>query len=51
MLKTQELQGPQSGLCPGPARDLKWSPDPFSNFAPPTSNPGSAPVDRLSLLK
>ena len=35
--------GPPPGLCPGPAGDLRRSPDPLPNFVPPTSNPGYAP--------
>ena len=34
---------PLSGLCPGPADDLKRSPEPSSNFVPPNTNPGSVP--------
>ena len=39
--------GPLSGLYPGPAGDLKRSPDPLPTHAPPppppTTNPGSTP--------
>jgi hypothetical protein len=36
--------GPLTGLCPGPAGDLKWSPDPSPTHALLTTNPGSAPA-------
>ena len=36
--------GPLPGFYPGPAGDLKRSPDPSPTHAPPlTTNPGSAP--------
>ena len=34
---------PLLGLCPGPAGDLKQSPDPSPTHAPLIANPGSAP--------
>ena len=43
-LKSPELQGPLPGFYPGPAGDLKWSPDPSPTHAPLTINPGSAPA-------
>ena len=36
---------PLLGLCPGPAGDLKRSPDPSPTHAPLIPNPGSAPVN------
>ena len=36
---------PLLGLCPGPAGDLKRSPDPPPTHAPLIPNPGSAPVN------
>ena len=49
-LKSPELQGGKAplgslpGFYPGPAGDLKRSPDPSPTHAPPlTTNPGSAP--------
>ena len=35
--------GPLPGYYPGPAGDLKRSPDPSATHAPLTTNPGSAP--------
>ena len=35
--------GPPPEFCPGPAGDLKRSPDPSPTHAPLTTNPGSAP--------
>jgi hypothetical protein len=37
------IMDPLSGLCLGPAGDLKRSPDPSPTHAPLTTNPGSAP--------
>ena len=38
---------PLLGLCPGPAGDLKKSPDPSPTHAPLIPNPGSAPDNCL----
>ena len=35
--------GPPTRALPGPAGDLKLSPDPLRNFVPRTPNPGSVP--------
>jgi hypothetical protein len=55
--KTPELQGgfaplgPLPGFYPGPAGDLKRSPDPSPTHAPLTTNPGSAPDFGVCLIK
>lgn len=40
--------GTPLGLCPGPTWGLKAAPDHCQKLAPPTSNPGSAPVFTFS---
>jgi hypothetical protein len=40
--------GPLPGFYPGPAGDIKRSPDPSPTHAPLTTNPGSAPGCHLS---
>jgi hypothetical protein len=45
--KPRSFRGPLTGLCPGPAGDLKRSPDPSSTHAPTnhkSGNPGSPQI-------